>query len=169
VVEIGDEVIETAHDWFALPRDAPRLRTVHADARDFLERPAEQGRYGVVQVDLYDMHARGPVLDSLAFYRACRKALADPGVCVVNLFGEHETFAPNIDRIARAFDGRILALPPTEEGNRIVFAFSGPTLSVDWQSLLERAALLQSVFELRAAPWVRDIRRMFCDAAVFSV
>jgi len=169
VVEIGAEVIETAHDWFALPRDQARLEIVQADAGDFLEHCAEHGQYGVVQVDLYDMHARGPVLDSLAFYRACRKVLAEPGICVINLFGEHETFAPNLDRIARAFDERMFAMPPTAEGNRIVFAFNGPMLSVPWQTLLQREAVLQRDYQLRSGPWIRDIRKAFGDAGVFSI
>ena len=169
VVEVGAEVIETAHDWFALPREEARLTIVHADAGDFLGRAAEHKRYGVVQVDLYDMHARGPVLDSLGFYRACRKALADPGICVINLFGEHDTFAPNLDRISRAFDGRMFALPATEEGNRIVFAFNGPMLSVHWQALREREAVLQRDYQLRSELCIRDIRRAFGDAGVFSI
>jgi len=94
-VELSEEVIETARQWFALPRSHPRLRVVRSDAQEFVERPAAHGRYGVIQVDLYDMHARGPVIESLRFYRACREALAEPGVCVVNLFGEHASFERN--------------------------------------------------------------------------
>ncbi len=105
-VDCSREVIDTARDWFALPVEDPRLRIVRGDARDFVERREEAGGYGVIQVDLYDMFARGPAIDSLRFYRACRAALAEPGICVINLFGAHESFAPNLRRIERAFDGQ---------------------------------------------------------------
>ncbi|MEK9775109.1 MAG: spermidine synthase, partial [Quisquiliibacterium sp.] len=169
VVEIASEVIETAHDWFHLPRREPRLKVVHASALEFLAKPQEGRRYSVLQVDLYDMHARGPVLDSLEFYRACRGVMTEPGICVVNLFGEHATFAPNLSRISRAFDGRTLTLPPTPEGNQIVFAFNGPALEVPWQSLIERAARMKQDYELPAQKWVLSFRAQMAGATQFSI
>jgi len=157
-VELSDEVIDTARHWFALPQAEPRLRVVRADALEFVERAPSRGRYGVIQVDVYDMHARGPAIESLRFYRACREALAEPGVCVVNLFGRHASFERNLRRIERAFGGRILALPPIAEGNRVVFAFAGPTLAVGWVRLEARARLLRSRLGLPADEWVRALR-----------
>ena len=157
-VECSQEVIDTARDWFAVPTDETRLRVVRSDAGAFLARPQAKGAYGVIQVDLYDMHARGPVLDSLRFYRACREALDEPGICVINLFGEHDSFAPNLRRIDRAFSGRWLALPPIGAGNRVVFGFRGPPLQVDWARLDARARDLQRLHGLRARPWVRALR-----------
>src|SRR5690606_1309068 len=82
-VERSAAVIASARRDFALPPDDARLRVVCADAGEFVARPAERGRYGAIQVDLYDRQARGPVLDSVAFYRHCRRALASPGVLAV--------------------------------------------------------------------------------------
>lgn len=158
-VECSAEVIDTARQWFALPREGPRLRVVHADAGEFLARNAgDSDRYGVIQVDLYDMHARGPVLDSVSFYRDCRAALAPAGVCVVNLFGRHGSYARNLARIGRAFQGRVLALPPTAAGNVVAFAFSGPPLSVGWRELRARASTLRNRYGLDAPSWVRALR-----------
>lgn len=157
-VEISDEVIATVAQWFALPRDEPGLRIVRADAQDFVERTAERGRYGVVQVDLYDMFAYGPAIDSARFYRGCRDALAEPGVCVVNLFGRHASFAPNLARIARAFDGRVLALPQIAAGNQTVFAFRGPPLRVAWERLEARGRTLRRRYRLAADEWVAALR-----------
>ena len=61
-----------------------------------------KGRFGVVQVDLYDADAAGPVLDSAGFYRHCHAALAGPGVLTVNLFGRHASFRRSLERIARS-------------------------------------------------------------------
>jgi len=168
-VELSEEVIETARQWFALPRSHPRLRVVRSDAQEFVERPAAHGRYGVIQVDLYDMHARGPVIESLRFYRACREALAEPGVCVVNLFGEHASFERNLRRIERAFGGRVLVLPPIAEGNRVVFAFAGPTLAVRWSMLEGRARLLRRRLALPAEDWVRALRARSGRASSMAV
>lgn len=157
-VELSEEVIDTAWQWFALPQAEPRLRVVRADALEFVERAPSRGRHGVIQVDLYDMHARGPAIESLRFYRACRESLAEPGICVVNLFGRHASFERNLRRIERAFEGRVLALPPIPEGNRVVFAFAGPRLAVRWSLLLARARLLRERLDLPAEDWVRALR-----------
>ncbi|MCL4747089.1 MAG: spermidine synthase, partial [Burkholderiaceae bacterium] len=77
VVECSADVIATARHWFALPREGRMLRVVHADAAEFLAQQrnalgkgeGEGEGYAVVQVDLYDTRARGPVLESVAFYR----------------------------------------------------------------------------------------------------
>ncbi len=168
VVERSAEVIATARHWFALPREGRLLRVVHADAGKFLESVASAtgegagagrgGRYAVVQVDLYDMHARGPVLDSVAFYRDCRAVLAPAGIVVVNLFGRHSSFAPNLGRIGRAFDGRVLAMPPTDAGNVVAFAFSGPPIAISWRALRARARELRDRLGLDAPGWVAALR-----------
>jgi spermidine synthase len=157
VVDCSDDVIQTARDWFALPADGPRLRTVCDDALAFVDSPRARGA-GVIQVDLYDMHARGPAIDSERFYRACREALAEPGICVVNLFGEHASYERNRRRIDRVFGSRVLELPPGRAGNRVVLAFRGPPLSVSWAAIGLRAAALQRATGLPAVRWVRALR-----------
>src|SRR5690606_20103020 len=103
VVERSGVVIAAAHQWFALPPPGARLEIVRADAGEYLKRRRVAGRFGVVQVDLYDAEAAGPVLDSEAFYRDCHRALAEPGVMAVNLFGRHASFRRSLARIASVF------------------------------------------------------------------
>jgi len=156
VVELSGEVIETARRWFLLPADDARLTVVHDDAKDFIGQPKQRGRAHWLQVDLYDRHARGPVYDDVPFYRACRAALARPGVACFNLFGRR--FDPSFERICAAFDDRALALPEVDEGNRIVLAFNGPRLEVSMAALLARAGELEARWRLRARPWVAGLR-----------
>ncbi len=156
-VEISAAVIRAARQWFPMPPDDDRLEIVHADAGRFLQRPRNRGRFGVIQVDLYDRAARGPVLDSLEFYRDCARALADPGILVVNLFGDPESFEPNRRRIERVFGRRVLALPPVEAGNLVVLAFRGPPLRVSRRRLFERAALVERHWSLPARGWARAL------------
>lgn len=157
-VELSAQVIRAAERWFALPTTDPRLTLVTADAHDFLMRAGVAGRFGIVQVDLYDLHARGPVLDSVRFYRACRRALTDTGLCVVNLFGEHASFERNLRNLDQAFGGRLLLLPPGAAGNRVVLAFQGPPLRVAWERLAQRADLLERRFGFEAPDWVLGLR-----------
>ncbi|MGD9945221.1 MAG: spermidine synthase [Burkholderiaceae bacterium] len=158
VVENSRAVIDCARSQFALPADDPRLRVVAGDAGAFVARRAERGRYGVIQIDLYDRKARGPVLDSPAFYRACHAALQAPGILVVNLFGEAASFERSERRLADVFDGRTLALPPVPAGNVVLLAFKGPPLSVDWERLARRARDVRRTWRLPADDWYRAVR-----------
>ena len=155
VVERSAAVISAVHAQFALPREHPRLTVVREDAGGFVARPTSRGSFGVLQVDLYDQDARGPVLDSLAFYTACRRALADHGIVVVNLFGEHASFAPNRERIAQAFDGRVLELPPIPAGNVVLLALAGPPLDVPVDAVLTRGRALRLEHGLAFDAWAR--------------
>ena len=158
-VEAGAGVIAACHQWFALPAPDERLRLVCADAGEFVARPRERGQYGVVQVDVYDRDARGPVLDSLSFYRNCRRCLQQPGMLVVNLFGgDHRSFADNLARIVAVFDSQVLVLPPVAAGNLVVLAFAGPPLSVDSHALFARAGYLQKQWRLPGPAWAKALR-----------
>src|ERR1700758_1077476 len=114
------------------------------DAWDFVNDRANHGTIGAPQIDVYDATARGPVLDSVAFYRAVRACLTDAGVATINLFGDHPSFVRNMKRLNEAFEGRVIALPEVHEGNRVALAFSGPALEVSFDALEKRARLLES-------------------------
>ena len=159
VVENSVDVIEAAYRWFALPRDAERLDVVHADAGAWIGDPACRGRFGVIQVDAYDAEARGPVLDSAAFYVRCRRALAGPGVLVVNLFGDDAGFGDSFDRISAAFDGRVIALDPVPAGNRVVMAVCGPRLETPAVALQQRAQRIERLWRLPANEWAAQALR----------
>lgn len=158
-VDSSEAVIETAHQWFALPRAHPRLAVVSGDAMDYLEGRTAGSRFGVIQVDLYDMHARGPAIESAAFYRVCAAALAQTGIAVFNLFGAHESTERNLRRIRHAFGDRVLALPQCSAGNLVVLGFAGPPLQVEWSALEARADLLRRRLRLPATDWVAALRR----------
>jgi len=109
-------------------------------------------------VDLYDATARGPVLDTTAFYRACRRVLKTPGVMTINLFGDHESFPKNIVRICDAFDNRVLVFPEVHDGNIIAMAFNGPAIDVSWETLEARADVVEAATKLPARDWVKKLR-----------
>ena len=156
-VELSADVIDAARAWFCLPPDDARLTVVNADAREFISDPRQRASADWLQVDLYDAAARGPVYDDRAFYRACRKSLAPPGVASFNLFGSK--FKPSFEAIASAFDDRVLALPEVDAGNRVVVAVVGPPLDVPFSALEYRARELEARWKLKARGWVAGLRR----------
>jgi spermidine synthase len=157
-VELNPAVVVAARSMFELPPDNARLVVTEADAWDYVNDPDRRGTIGALQIDLYDATASGPVLDSAAFYRACRDCLTQPGVVTVNLFGDHPSFARNMKRLGAAFDNRVLALPEVHDGNRIAYAFSGPALSFEWTMLERRAAYLERTLRLPARAWVKGLK-----------
>ncbi len=157
-VEINPAVIACARTHFALPADSRRMQTVCEDGEAYLA--AKPGSTDYLIVDAYDAAARGPVLSSPEFYAHCRAALALEGTSVlaVNLFGKHASFRLNIRNIGRAFDGRMLALPATDRGNVIVFAFAGEPIDVEIADLRKRAAALKTATGLAFPKWLTGMR-----------
>lgn len=158
-VECSARVIEVCRQSFALPPDDERLEVLQADGLDFLEDSAVCGGFGVIQVDVYDQHARGPVLGSLEFYRRCRRAIAEPGLLVINLFGaDHPSLEEQRARVRRIFDGQVLELPSLEAGNLVLMAFAGPPLALTPAQLFERAAQAHARWDLPARGWAKALR-----------
>jgi spermidine synthase len=156
VVELSAAVVEVARQWFGLPMPDERLTVALADARTFIGAPEQRSTWDWLQVDLYDRAARGPVYDDPAFYRLCRNALRSPGIAAFNLFGSR--FGPSFERIAAAFDQRAVVLPATAAGNRVVLAFAGPPLHLEWAILRRQARWIRSEFDLPAARWLAGLR-----------
>jgi len=155
-VEWDPKVTAACRAWFCLPGNA-RSQITHADAGDWVQSTQHHGRFLALMVDLYDADAQGPVCDSLTFYQGCRAVLDEVGVVAVNLFGNHNSFARNMDHLRTAFDGRILELPEVDEGNRVVLALKGPPLHVSLDQWLDRANEVQTRFGLPARQWARSL------------
>ncbi|MEZ5729163.1 MAG: spermidine synthase [Burkholderiaceae bacterium] len=161
VVEASAQVASVARSHFRLPADDDRLETIIADGGAWVATPGNRRRFDVIQVDAYDAEARGPVLESEAFYRACARALRAAGLLVVNLFGEEPSFERNLDRIFEVFGARVLLLPPVDAGNVVVLAFKGPALDLAWSDLYARAAVIEAHQPLRAAGWVNALKSRY--------
>jgi spermidine synthase len=157
-VELNGSVIDACRLWFHLPADSARFTVLNMDAAEFVADPARIESVQALCVDLYDHDAASPVLDSEAFYRDCRRVLADGGVMTVNLFGRDARFERSAARIAAAFgDAQVLSLRPTREGNTIVVALRDAPLP-DRATLAARADEIERRFKLPARKWLRMIR-----------
>ena len=153
-VELNEAVVIAARTMFRLPGDDECLTIIPGDAEAYVSDAARHASLDVLQVDLYDATARGPVLESTKFYADCRACLKSPGVLTVNLFGDHASFARNMRNLCEAFEGRVIALPEVHQGNRVAIAFSGPRLTVAWTVLRERAAVIARRLRLPVSTWV---------------
>jgi spermidine synthase len=110
VVEIAPEVHGVARQYFRLPDEDERLRVVIGDGAGFVEQ--DDSQWDLIAVDGFDSNARAGALAGQAFYAACRRRLTADGLLVVNMFGELRGFKTQLQRLNKAFDGRVLALPP---------------------------------------------------------
>ncbi|MES2150331.1 MAG: spermidine synthase [Pseudomonadota bacterium] len=155
-VELNPTVIAICGSMFKLPPDDARLNVLELDALDFVNDPARLGAFDVLQCDLYDATARGPVLDTAEFYRACNDCLAPGGIMTVNLFGDHPSFAKNIKAMKYGF-AHVICLPEVHDGNVVAICFeSRPVL--DFDALAARAARIVADTKLPAKAWLKGIQ-----------
>jgi spermidine synthase len=141
---------------FKLPPDDERLHVLEMDALDFALDPANHGAFDVLQCDLYDATARGPVLDTPEFYQACNECLASGGMMTVNLFGDHPSFARNIKAMRWAFE-QVVCLPEVHDGNVVALCFK-EARDIDTKALAARAAQIVASTKLPARSWVKGIQ-----------
>lgn len=154
-VELNPSVIAICASMFKLPPEDERLRVLEMDAMDFVLDAAHHDAYDVLQCDLYDATARGPVLDTPEFYQACNACLTARGVMTVNLFGDHPSFNKNIKAMRFAFD-HVICLPEVHDGNVVALCFrTKPDL--DPARLAARAAQIVAATKLPAKSWIKGI------------
>lgn len=164
VVENSPLVVAAARGQFAVPPDDERLETIIEDGQVYVSQPTLSGYFSVLQIDVFDQHARGPVLDSLSFYQAARRVLAPGGIMAVNLFGEVPSYKRNFERILSAFDEQVLVLPPLEAGNVIVLGFQpgrevrGDGFLATWAQLRARADQIELQYGLNAHGWINGLK-----------
>jgi spermidine synthase len=154
-VELNPSVISICEAMFKLPPEDERLRVLEMDAMDFVLDDANHAAWDVLQCDLYDATARGPVLDTPEFYQACNACLNDGGVMTVNLFGDHPSFSKNIKAMRFAFK-HVICLPEVHDGNVVALCFKTMP-DLDPARLAARAGAIVAATKLPAKSWVKGI------------
>jgi spermidine synthase len=155
-VELNPSVIAICDTMFKLPPRDERLEVLEMDALDFVEDDSNSEAFDVLQCDLYDATARGPVLDTPEFYRACSDSLAPHGIMTVNLFGDHPSYNKNLKAMKFAFE-QVICLPEVHDGNVVALCFK-TRQELDPAALAERAAQIQAATKLPAKSWVKGIQ-----------
>jgi spermidine synthase len=152
VVEISPEVIATARQSFKLPEDPARLAIVQAEAHEWLSR--HRGRYDLIVVDGFDEKGRAGMLDSVPFYLNAVQRLTREGMLSVNLLTRRKSAAPSVERMQQAFGERVLELAPSEAGNVVLVAATGPRITLGREELRDRAEALRRTAALNLLPTV---------------
>ena len=158
-VDLNPAVIVAAHVMFDLPYPNPGLAILEGDALQYVKNKQHHQSAHLLQVDLYDATAQGPVLNSRDFYEGCYDTLQETGVMSVNLFGRHRSFKTNINNICDVFNNRVLIFPEVHHCNIVALAFKGPPLNISLQDLNKRAAQLQKQYQLPAKTWPSQLIR----------
>lgn len=156
-IELNPSVIAVCESMFKLPPNDERLHVLEMDALNWVNDKANYGALDVLQVDLYDATARGPVLDTPEFYQACNACLAEDGVMTVNLFGDHPSYAKNTKAMKFAFE-QVICLPPVHDGNVVAIAFKRAR-SIDTEALKARAAQIVADTKLPAKAWLKALQQ----------
>lgn len=155
-VDLNPNVIRICRDQFKLPEDDARLRVLEMDAFDFVRQKNRHASVDVLQVDLYDAEAQGPVLDSLEFYQACADCLSEQGIMTVNLFANTECRIKNIAVMQEVFDV-VVWLPEVHDANVIAIGFKTAP-EIDFETLYERAVFIRINYKLAASYWVNGLK-----------
>jgi spermidine synthase len=159
--ELNPNVIAICLEHFGLPPNDARLDVREMDALDFVMDRANHGSVDVLQVDLYDEEARGPVLDTPEFYQACADCVVDGGVMTANVFGDFINYDKNLQAMELAFDA-VVWLPEVHDANIVVLAFKQAP-QIDFAVLYERAAEIKRRYNLPAKNWVNGLKEWMRD------
>jgi spermidine synthase len=163
VAELNPNVIGICHARFGLPANDARLNVREMDAMDFVLDPANHGKVDVLQVDLYDEDARGPVLDSPEFYQGCFDCLSADGIMTTNVFGDFANYDKNLQAMEMIFDA-VVWLPEVHDANIVVLAFKRAP-QIDFSVLFERAGAIKKNMNLPAKSWVTGLKAWMQDHA----
>ena len=160
-VELNPNVIAICRALFGLPEDDARLKVREMNALDFVLDRANHGTADVLQVDLYDQDARGPVLDTPEFYQGCHDCLKEGGIMTANVFGDFSNYDKNLLAMQDVFDA-VVWLPEVHDANIVVLAFKNAP-QLDFSVLYERAAEIKRRWNLPAKNWVNGLKEWMRD------
>jgi spermidine synthase len=160
-IELNPNVIAICRALFELPPDDTRLAVRQMNALDFVRDPANRHQVDVLQVDLYDEQARGPVLDTPEFYQGCFDCLTEDGIMTTNVFGDLANYDKNLAAMEQVFDA-VVWLPEVHDANIVVIAFKRAP-QIDFSVLYERAGALKRALNLPAKGWVKGLKEWMQD------
>ena len=151
VVEIDAEVVLNAWQFFRMPEESARLNIEIGDGYRYMA--ATRKRFDLILVDGFDAMGRAGKLHSLPFYRLCRERLTRGGMLVTNLLCRRTRERANANPICKAFDGRVLVLPPCD-ANTVVMAKVGAPIRLAFNELRASAQSFRSLTGLNLLPTI---------------
>jgi spermidine synthase len=125
-VELRPQLVEWAHDHFALPR-SPRIHIHTQDAIAFAsQKPLEL--FDLIIIDLFTAEGMSGKLSGHSFFALCERFLSPKGVVGWNVWqsAPKELLEASISEMCYAFGNNIVALPSKTEGNLTLIALPEP-------------------------------------------
>ncbi|QJR14876.1 Polyamine aminopropyltransferase [Usitatibacter palustris] len=141
VVELHEDVVDIARNYFKLPEEGPKLRIELAEGFDYLAR--QRKPFDWIIVDGFDGDGHAGALDSASFYHSVRAHLTEQGMLSVNLVGKRVNQRAARDRISNAFEERLVSMERDGDGNSIVVAAVGDRIECPAAKLRTNGAALQ--------------------------
>ncbi|MFP3183318.1 MAG: fused MFS/spermidine synthase [Paraburkholderia sp.] len=163
-IEIDERVIALREQFF-IPPDSERFQIVHADAADYLA--ARTGVADVILLDGFDASGLPAALSSRYFYQSCRAALRDKGVVVANLLNNDLKLAVCLERIRRAFDGKLFRTTAHGGGNVIAVGLRQEAVP-GWDDLHARAKAITTSIGLDLRHHVARMERHHRDDSIYG-
>ena len=157
IVEIDARIVPMAQQYFSLPVDPQRMKLVIADGSEYVQQA--RGRYDAIFVDGFGADGRAGVLDSAAFYQACRARLGQDGLLICNLLGRSRGFHASVERIRKAFEQRAIVFPSLDSGNAVAFGAAGEPVEVTLDEMRERARQLKTETGLDLRPTISRLQK----------
>ena len=156
VVELDERVVAVARAQFHLPPDDARLRVEIGDGAEALEPEC----CDLLVVDAFADEHPPAALVSRTFFDAAWLALEEPGAMVMNFMDDDPKLDERLQRIERAFGGKMLALPALTDPNVIVIALKGAPRAIEWDALVGRARALEKRYGIPYPRYVPRLKRM---------
>jgi spermidine synthase len=165
-VEIDPVVVDVAHDYFAVPRDEPRLEIDVGDGRRFLA--DEDTRWDAIVIDAFFADAVPFHLVTREFVQLAQSRLSPGGVIVTNaigaIAGPGSRLFRSIYRTYRTVVPTVVVHPAILEGDQGDETFRNLILVATEQAAPQRTFLAQRWDEIRAeSPTAPDLRQAILD------
>jgi len=141
VVEIYEQVVQIAHEYFFLPNDH-RISVHVDDAKDYVKR-MNRKTYDMICVDIFDQNGMSNSAKDKSFIQYCKNSLNPGGVFIINLWSEPKKEVNGvIHNIMKSFNNKVLILPVSQRSNRIVFGLNLSEIAFSESVLVQKARLL---------------------------
>lgn len=147
VVELREDVIETARRWFELP-EGDGITIHHEDcARFAADAGPAHTAYDTVFLDIYDRRGIVPLVEETAFLERVAARMSPAGILVANLSQvQRQLLRRSLRAMRRVFGGGVMRVPVTDKGNEVALASPARALEREAAGLARRAAELKARF-----------------------
>jgi spermidine synthase len=162
VVELREQVVTLAYDYFRLPSDN-RLNVIIDDALQFV-RSSDHSRfsnYDLILIDAFEEKGISRSVCGLAFFDHCRERLSPNGLLSMNLWsGDYITATDLLLYMKESFSGRVIKLPVEGKENIIGIAHMSQSPKQALKRLDSRARELREQLDVEYPSFLKTMKRV---------